>query len=71
MGWSGGTTVLLGLVQACNDIQIAPFKRFRLYKRMIKVLEGEDWDTHDECLCEDAALDDAIRAVHPEWFEDE
>jgi hypothetical protein len=38
---------------------------------LIEIFEDEDWDTQDECMDVDEAYDEALRLLHPDWFDEE
>ena len=71
MGWSGGSEVMDGIIDALkSDPNISERSRYKAYKKIIPVLEGRDWDTQGECLKQDPAYDRALKDCDPEWFEE-
>ena len=71
MGWSGGSRVMDGIIEAlnCDNVGLHPLQRSWLYMEIIPILEDEDWDTIDECMGTDAVFDQVVQELHPEWFE--
>lgn len=71
MGWASGSSVMRGIIEAAEtsiyDLKI----RCNFYKKVIEVLEQEDWDTQGECMEEDEAFDKALKELHPDWFDEE
>lgn len=70
MGWAGGSSVMGSIIHGVK-------KRFShdagvrrdIYKIVIRALDGHDWDTHDECFGQDEAFDEAMKVVHPTYYE--
>jgi len=71
MGWASGTWVMQDIIVTLMSEIKCPDKRQRIYKGIIKALQGNDWDTQTECLDVDPAFDAALKELHPDWFEDE
>lgn len=71
MGWSSGTRLFSSVITAAKKAIPDMEKRKTLYKEIIDAFEDADWDTQDECMGEDGAYDEAIREMHPNWFEDD
>ena len=72
MGWAGGSTVMSGIVGVFDSscVSLSHMERVALYKGIIEVLQGEDWDCTDDCFGEDDALDEALEQVAREWCEE-
>lgn len=70
MGWASGSYIMDGIISAAMKGMPDESVRKEFYKEVIGVLEGEDWDTQDECIGEDDALDSAMKELHPTWFDD-
>ena len=66
MGKANGSKVMQDIIAG---IQLAfPRQvrtRFTIYCSVIKALDGNDWDTRDECLGIDMAFDLALNDIHP------
>ena len=71
MGWSSGTMLFSSVIIAAKKAIPDMEKRKEFYKEIIDAFEDADWDTQDECMGEDGAYDEAIREMHPNWFEDD
>ena len=70
MGWSSGSELLRGVVLSTK--KVVPKKhRKELYKLFIDQFENRDCDTVDECRGIDSEFDQALKELHPEWYEDE
>ena len=48
-----------------------PATRRVVYVSIIDVFEDYDWIFQDECKGQDAAWDDALNDLHPEWDDEE
>ena len=70
MGWSSGTELMSRVITATRKVIPDEKTRKEFYKEIIDAFEDYDWDTENECLGEDSAYDDALKEMHPDWFED-
>lgn len=71
MGWNNGSSIMGAVIQAVHK-EVGPYgQRFRIYKEIIPVFQEYDWDTEIECMGDDNAFDDALKELHPEFFEEE
>lgn len=68
MGWTGGVNIMHGIIKAVNRTNLRPSEKRAFYLDIIPVLEGEDWDTQDECV-EDPVFTGAMKHLHPEWYD--
>lgn len=67
MGWTGGIDIMDSIVECLQkEIEDAD-KRKNIYIKIIKILEGEDWDTLCECQNKDKAFKKAVKELYPEW----
>ena len=67
MGWASGSQVMEEIIDLVKDEIRDDQVRYRLYKGIITALEGNDWDTQNECEGVDAAYDKALKDLHPDW----
>ena len=68
MGWASGSRVMEGIIDALLDA--LPYNkeaRKKIYLKIIKTLEDEDWDTQDECMEIDDAFDEVMKELHSEF----
>ena len=68
MGWASGSVVMDEIIDVVKHQVFDPELRCRLYKGIIGALEGQDWDTQDECEGADEAYDKALMELHPDWY---
>lgn len=66
MGWASGSSLMSCIIDSLKDT--GPLQRLRIYLRIIPCFESEDCDTLGECMGVDQAYDDAMQALHPDWF---
>lgn len=71
MGWASGSRVMTDIIRAVRKVKIDRPVKVALYKQIIRALEDNDWDTQDECLELDDCFDEAMKELHPTWFEHE
>jgi len=64
MGWASGSIVMEEIIEVVQAEIKDPEVRLRLYKGIIVALEGQDWDTQDECEGTDDAYDKALHELH-------
>lgn len=57
MGWSGGSSVMSGLIHSCTKAKLTDAQKEVVYADMKSYLEDEDCDTLDECRGEDEIFD--------------
>jgi len=67
MGWSGGTEIMDSIVYCLEDEIKDAGIRENIYIEMIKVLEGQDWDTICECENTDPVFRNAVKRLYPDW----
>lgn len=71
MGWSGGSVVFKGVIEAVKADVPDEEARVRIYTKAITAFDDADWDSQGECIGLDPAYDRALRALSPYLFEDE
>ena len=70
MGWSSGSYVMEGIIEGLNKSPHWDMDdRVEIYKVIIPVLEDQDWDNAGEIMGMDKAYDEALRFLHPGYFE--
>lgn len=67
MGWASGSGVMNEIIDTMQDEIDDVDQRRRVYKGIIEAMEGNDWDTQDECIGQDPAFDAALQELHPDW----
>lgn len=70
MGWASASIIMSDIIRGVSPVVPDKDTRKAIYVPIIKSLEDGDWDTQGECLGEDEAYDEAIKELHPTWFED-
>jgi hypothetical protein len=70
MGWASGGQLFIETWQAARE-GIPEEKRVAAAKRMITSFEERDWDTQDEAEGIWPEVDQALRELHPAWYEDD
>ena len=65
MGWSSGSAVMGGIIEAVKANVPDEETRVRIYRKVIDVLSDLDWDTKDECLGDDPAYDKIYNEMYP------
>ena len=68
MGWASGSQVMEEIIEVVQTEIKDPKVRLRLYKCIIGALEGQDWDTQNECEGTDNAYDEALKELHLDWY---
>lgn len=64
MGWGSGSTLMEKIVKRIkNDVTDQEVRKI-VYKILVDEFENEDWDTVDEVLYLDDALDEVIYEMH-------
>ena len=71
MGWANGSELFGSVIKALKKEIPDEKTRVRVYKKLILAFEDSDWDTQDECRGDDPAYDKALKALHPNWYEEE
>lgn len=71
MGWASGSGLFGEIIDAVKPVVKAKKARVKLYKKLISAFEDHDWDSQQECEGEDPAYDQALRELHPDWFEED
>ena len=68
MGWSGGTDVMWGIINAFDEIELPEEVRVQFYRAAIAALEQRDWDCADECRDQGVpAFDEALELNRRAW----
>jgi hypothetical protein len=67
MGWSSGTALMWAIIDAAKVAINDHETRVQFYKEVIDAFEDHDWDCQSECLGGDAAYDEALNYLHPDW----
>lgn len=70
MGWGSGATLMYGIIQRVRP-HMPDDARKSLYLAIIPEFEEMDWDTQRDCMGEDPMFDEALKKLHPSWFEDD
>jgi len=65
MGWSNGTYVMEDIIPLFKKNVPDKTMRKTLYKGIIDILEGQDWDCQEECKGIDPLYDEALNELHP------
>jgi hypothetical protein len=63
MGWASGSELMVEVIKALQKIEPSKTLRRRFYKHVILAFMDHDWDTTEECLNEDPAFDEALKAI--------
>ena len=71
MGWASGSSLMDEIIDAAVEVGIDDVTRKEFYEKIIEAFEDQDCDTLQECEGKDTAFDAAIKAVHPEWYEEQ
>jgi len=66
MGWSGGSEVMSGVISSIKPRIKDLEDRKQIYREILDVLEGLDWDCFYECIGEDEAYDQLYRESYPD-----
>lgn len=69
MGWASGSGLFSDVITAIKPAIKDEVRRKELYKKLIQSFENADWDTQNECEGEDRAFDNALKELHPDWYE--
>lgn len=68
MGWSSGSRIFNGIIDAVK-LEVADKEaRKRIYEPIIEAFVDQDWDTLDECIGRDEAYDEIYAAMYPEEY---
>ena len=70
MGWSSGSRLFSEVIESLQKHVLDEEEREAVYVDLINAFEDFDCDTLQECEGEDEAFDNALKTVHPEWYED-
>lgn len=71
MGWASGTGIAIGIIDSVKTHVKYYSTRVDIYLDVIETLEDADWDCATEAMGHDPAFDEAVRTLHPDWFEEE
>jgi hypothetical protein len=63
MGWSGGTEIMVVMIDTLMKVIAKPGTRRRIYRPVIEALRDRDWDTEEECLGMDPAFDSVLKQI--------
>ena len=69
MSWGGGTDIMYDTIRSFNKHEITDPVRLNLYLDLIESLQGQDWNSADECLGQDPVFDEALEDVRRRWCE--
>lgn len=69
MGWASGSSLFSLVIKSAKKAIPDKRKRVKFYLEMVNAFEQFDWDTQDECIGEDPAYDEAMKTLHPHWFD--
>jgi len=70
MGWASGSNIACEMTVAIKNTVTEPVVRKMLYLNLINVLEDHDWDTQEEAMGIDPLFDEAMKFLHPTWWEE-
>ena len=71
MGWNSASSIVNEMIALIKTEIPDLDRRKALYMKMIVSFEAKDWDTQEECLGRDTAYDEALKELHPDFFEEE
>lgn len=71
MGWGSASSIMSQIIEAVKPHVADKEARKAIYIPVIGALEDGDWDTQDECMGEDEAYDEAIKELHPDWYDED
>lgn len=74
MGWSSGTEICGEILDEVTTVlayyDVKRTAQVRLIARIIKIFENADCDTTGELEGRDKVINDALKLLHPEWYEE-
>jgi len=69
MGWASGASLMENIIDRVRKVIPNEEYRKELYKVLIDEFENDDWDTQSDIdWRKDAAFDEAMRELHPDWY---
>jgi hypothetical protein len=71
MGWGSGSYLMDAVIRKLKERDVAEETRKIVYEILIPAMQDRDWDTEMDCLTVDNAYDATLRALHPDWFEND
>lgn len=71
MGWGSGSVLMSRIMRGLKKRNVTEENRKAVYEVLIPAFQEGDWDTEMDCLGEDSVYDTTLRALHPDWFEDD
>jgi hypothetical protein len=70
MGWCSGSRLFGEVIDTVQSHVADKTARVDIYVDLIQAFEEADWDTQNECIGQDPAYDEALKFLHPDWFDD-
>lgn len=71
MGWGSGSVLMDTVIRKMKERNVTEETRKIVYEILIPAMQDSDWDTEMDCMGDDSAYDATLRALHPDWFEDD
>lgn len=71
MGRVSASRIMSDIITAIKPHVADKDARKAIYAPIIDSLEEGDWDMQGECLGEDDAYDEVLKAKYPSWFEND
>jgi predicted lipid-binding transport protein (Tim44 family) len=71
MGWASGSQLMSEVIAAIADKMDDHDTKVEIFESIIEAFEDADCDTLQECLDEDDAFDEALKNIHPDWFDED
>jgi hypothetical protein len=71
MGWGSGSVLMSQIMRGLKKRNVTEETRKIVYEILIPAMQDSDWDTEMDCMGDDSAYDATLRALHPDWFEDD
>jgi hypothetical protein len=72
MGWAGGSDLFNDISSKILEIDDLSYEQqLEIFKVIIECMEYHDWDTIDEVIGINPIVDDAVKKLYPDMFEEE
>lgn len=71
MGWGSGSVLMDTVIRKMKERNVTEETRKIVYEILIPAMQDRDWDTEMDCMGDDSAYDATLRALRPDWFEDD
>jgi hypothetical protein len=71
MGWASGSILMSEVIAAIASKTDDHETKVEMFEGIIEAFEDADCDTLMECIDEDDAFDEALKNIHPDWFDDD